>query len=464
MTKKAKNILIILGALVLVIAGYIGTTLWIRSRPPEQITITMPDTPRLGNMEPGQIVKIEIPFMTLEIVNGRWEVTAINGVPPVYVLDLDQNLVWNLTFIFTEIWTEGIIDDDPEDLSVYGLDDPFFRAIITDIDGNQMEFIRGNLTPSRVAYYFMLVGDPNVYLISAFTGENLEISLDRVRPFVDFPNEFDFGSILRILIESPERRIEINPMPDFRPTYLTTTFTMYTINSPYQIARGVNIDEVDKLLENINRILFLEYVNDDPVSLAPYGLDNPIRLSILSYYDYLELMVGNSYESNRYYAQLPGQSRVIAVGGLDDILNVSAFDLIEKMPLILHVDNVDRFTITGGPSPFNVEIYGTGDQSVFVVNGRVVDQRNFRRWYQTIIGLVFDAEISGYAQTADIGESSIVIEYELNIFPGARASISLVPYNRDFYAVRQEGSMEFLISRHQVNDIWEFANRLEYLD
>jgi hypothetical protein len=42
--------------------------------------------------------------------------------------------------------------------------------------------------------------------------------------------------------------------------------------------------------------------------------------------------------------------------------------------------------------------------------------------------------------------------------------IKLIPYNRDFYALNRDGAVEFLISRTQIDGIYEAAKNMAYTE
>ena len=463
MTKKTKTIIIVFGVLLLLAGGYYISTIWRNAQIEEFVWTPRQLNPILGNMDGSKIVRIEIPNMILERNNDQWELISLDGAAPPAWLILDQRQVTNMAYSFASIWTDGIVEEEPEDISIYGFDEPSFRAIVTDIDGNRVEYIRGDLTPSLTSYYFMEEGDPRVYTVFIFTAENLELSTSRIRPRLSFPM-FDVPIIENLTIESRTANIAINYRPDIVPAYLSTSFSSHLLTSPYAIPRGAHNESFYDLVDNLNSITFLDYEDDEPSSLSYYGLDRPSRVFVQSFYDTLDILVGNTIGDNIYYAKLPNEPAVITVSGFDAILNATPFSLVDKFALISLIDNVDRLTVTEGSRSLTATFQGSNEDTVFHLNGRQAQDRPFREWYQAVIGLLFDGEISGPLETPVNTEENIVIEYELNIFPGARASITLVPYNRNFYALRQEGTMEFLISREQVNLIWERADSVLFID
>ena len=167
-----------------------------------------------------------------------------------------------------------------------------------------------------------------------------------------------------------------------------------------------------------------------------------------------------------YFAKLADAAAVFIVGGLDPILNIKPFALIDKFALLINIDLVEQLRVSGGERPLSADFQGQGDDAVFFLNGKKAETKSFKTWYQAVIGLLMDAEIPAGSQAgaATPGDGEIVVEYRLNDPPGQRVSISLVPFNRDFYVLKQEGTMEFLISRNQVRNIYETADKMIFED
>ena len=197
--------------------------------------------------------------------------------------------------------------------------------------------------------------------------------------------------------------------------------------------------------------------------------DKPARFFIETAGASLDLLVGNQIDGNRY-AKLAAAPGVFTVSGLEPIINIKPFTLVDKFAFLIDIDSVARLSISGGERPLSADFQGEGDEAVYFLDGKKAETRSFKDFYQTVIGLLADAE---YPQTpgqnsaqspAEIGElnEGYRIEYRLNTPPGERMSITLTPYNRDFYALNQDGATEFLISRSQVRNIFDAAEKVVF--
>ena len=460
MSKKTKTIIAVLGAVLLLGGGYY----WSLNRKTGNAASYQPYTPptTLGNLLASDIVKIEAPGITLEKNGEVWELGYFEGEIPPAGIELDQQRILSMTYSLANVWTELLVDDAPEDISIYGLDYPSSRLAVTDSSGRKAEYILGNLTPSMNSYYIMQEGDPAVYSVASYVGGYMQLDLDSLRqryiiPYIE-PEELEY-----FVIETPAHRIEVRQRPESLPFYLASSYSSYILTSPYQLHRGVNGEALSNLMTALAGLSVVDFVDDNPSSLSPYGLDNAVRVFFQGESESLDLLIGNEINGMRY-AKFPHASGVFTVYGAENLVNASPFSLTDKFALLVNIQVVDRITVSGSGRNLYAEVDDKGEDSVFSLNGRRAEDKSFRQFYQAVIGLLMDAEYrASPGLTLDLNsDENITIEYQLNNPPGERVSITLLPYNRDFYVLRQEGTMEFLIARNQVRRIYETADSLVY--
>ena len=456
MSKRVKTLVIVLGILVLLIGGYYGSIL-LKNKKSDLESSYVPPA-KLGNLENTDLVKIETSTFALEKNNDIWELSYLEGGIPPSGIELDQMQIQYLTYSLATVWTESIVEEEPEDLSVYGLDNPPFMTNVTDSTGRKAEYILGDMTPSRDSYYIMEKGEPKVYTISGYLANLLQIPLDVIRQRYLFP-EFALPALSALRLESAGTRIEIIPIKKSSGSYLDSSFATYVLTSPYKTQRGVNSEALNELLAPLYRLAKEDFIDDNPSSLAPYGLDKPFKIFLQTENASIDLLIGDEVNGKRYAkaADAPG---VFTLSNMEGIVNVKAFGLIDKFVLLVNIDNVDHLTISGGEKNLDANFLGKGDEAQYFLNGKSADTKNFRLFYQTVIGLLTDAEYTTTVARQSEDTREITIEYRLNTPPGQSLSISLIPHNRDFYLLRQEGATEFLISRNQVRKIYQSADKL----
>jgi hypothetical protein len=399
-------------------------------------------------------VKITVPStgVQLEKKEDLWEL-----VPPSPVR-LDQGAIGNVLWSLAYMYAERIIDEAPENLADYGLDNPQSHTILTGSDGKEAEFFRGNKTPSGSGYYVMLKGDPKVYLVSIYSAERLALTMKDIRDRA-LSSTFEMAEFRRLSMETGDFRIEVVPVAE--QTGLISELFAHVMISPYVVPRELDSERFTALFESLQNLYIVDFIDDAPVSLEPYGLDRPIRISLETESAQLELLLGKSADGVQY-AKLPDEPGVFTINDIDSAVRVSPFELAGKFAFIVNISKVDSFSVRGGNQPLAAEVRRQNEEETFFLNGRQAAEKDFRTFYQTVIGLLVDAEYpDGHVRG---GNEEITIEYHLNDPPGVTVAVKLIPYNRDFYALDREGVVEFLVSRPQVAAIYQAAEKMTYVE
>jgi len=460
MSGKIKTLIIALGVLVLLSVAYYWSIAWSRKKAGSASSTTYTPPPVLGNLQGSELVKIELNSLALEKNNGAWKLAALEGRIPPEGMELDQSQIQYMAYSLASVWVERVIEETPPDVSQYGLDKPSYRTFVTDSAGQRVEYILGDMTPSRSSYYIMEAGDPRVYSVSIYTAEYMRFTLDNIRQRSLFPF-FETSELIQLRVESSRfKRIEIGLKPETPLTDFTGLFSTHIITSPYTRTRGVDSEAFEKWLIPLKDLSIAEFIDDAPSSLKPYGLDEPVRIFLRTEEESLDLLIGNEF-NGKHYAKLANAPGVFTLNGMESVVNIKPFTLINKFILLVYIDSVDHLSINGGEKNLSVDFRGTGDDALYYLNGKKAETSSFKTFYQAVIGLLADAEYPGpVRQSENSGE--LTIEYRLNNPPGEHPAITLVPFNRDFYALKQEGATEFLISRSQVRRIYETADAVIY--
>jgi hypothetical protein len=209
------------------------------------------------------------------------------------------------------------------------------------------------------------------------------------------------------------------------------------------------------------------YADYDPASYKPYGLDKPSRLSMVTSMGNLNLLIGKAVGRNYHYAKLPDNREVFTLSGMNELLNVKPFELADKFAIILNIDGIEGFKVEGAGKKIIAGISGKGDGAVFKVNGRQAEDKDFRAFYKTVIGLIADSPFpSGVEFPRGGGDEDIYVEYTLLEPRGVKISMKLIPYNRDFYALTESGQdrPELLVARQQVRTMFDSFETMAYVD
>jgi len=454
MIRKAKKIIIILGAVFILAAAYFATM----DHGQRQGAPASPPFAVGGNLvglEWFEIVRVEFPGVIFERTAEVWEIAYMEGGIP-DALELDQWQLQMMVFHLSNIQSERTVDESPEDISVFGFAPPSSWVILTDESGTSVELLLGDMPPSRLDYFAMQRGESAVFIVSARHGELMDFTMDSLRPRSLFPH-FELQDVTLFRMETADTLIEVIPRPaENLPPQLAFPIAAHILTSPYSLPWGVNSDVLQNILIPFVSLSLDEFINDNPSSLAPYGLDQPMRVYLQTTGRTLDLLIGNE-AGGRHFAKLPDSPGVFTISGMGNVVNTRPFNLINRFPFIFAIDAVESLTVTGDARVITASIHGTGLDSYFYLNGRRADGASFRTFYQAIIGLLVDTENPGSPRPPR-SDGEIVIEFLLRPPLAESASITLIPYNRDFYILEQDGNIEFLISGNQVRRVFETAD------
>ena len=473
MTKKNITIIAALSAVVLLTAAYFGFEAYRRANPPPSPwdSFDFETPPVIASFEFDKINRIENILQGFSLVRDGENWVLVSDSINTDNINISQDMILNRLWYFSNIWSEALIDEDPQDISIFGLDDPTGRVFIGDSDGNTAEIIIGNMNPSRNAFYVMLAGQQEVYTLSSFLAQNINLGINDLRSRELLGNlamEYTTNFVIEYRPGDyffDRRRMEMIVKAEDNP--YVSSFTEFMMIAPYAGSYGVDSNVFWRVLESMLQIEVTGFADDSPSSLAPYGLDNPGRIYVNSATGSFEIFYGRS-EGDLRYAKFPDNSAVLLVSGLESIINTSPFELMDKFVLLHHIDNIDSFAVTTEGRTLTGTIDGQGDDIIVHLNGRRASVREFRGFYQAVIGLLKDTELSRTITSTVTPDAAsreqILIEYWHNTPPGLHSSVRLIPYNRDFYLIEKQGVSEFLIARTQVRRIFESAENMVYLE
>lgn len=466
MKKRQRSILILAVVLVVLVGAYV----YVSNRPQEQVetgeTIEICKVPR------EDIVKMVLESRdgtTLTFIKKDDEWTVDYPHPVV----LDKTSVDDIAYSFASLYAERIIDENPEDLSVYGLDKPAVVAKAFLKDGTEKVLYLGNETPAGNTYYLMAEGDPKVYSVWMNHGRHFSYKLSDVR-------ERDLTEInaqeLTYLKIAKKGKPTIEIVRNDKQTEEEAQFSIsvWKMIQPYKEPRGIATDKFQTVLDGITSLsssTIKEFVEDDPQDLSKYGLDDPVaELIVKDKENSLHLYFGRDTDDGEsvYFKTADSKSVYTMSKGKANILDTKPFDIIDKFTFIVNIDDVDKIIIEGRGKT-NVltltrqtqkaEEEGEKDEVIttYKVDGKEVDEGAFKDFYQVLIGITADAEID-----REMAEETPEVKtiFFLNKGSVREAHVSYVPYDDNFYAVFRNGTAEFVASKRQVTKMLDTLDAL----
>jgi len=484
--------IITLGVLAAVLAALIIGFVLLKSRTPaqeagaetERVAITDLDREAIEEM----ILETEDGTLRLTREGEQAEWKAEHEVS----VELDETAVTDLEFSFAGLYAEEVVEEKPEDLAQYGLDPPQAVATARLSDGSETVLHLGSQTTNLNKYYLKTADEPTVYTVWVNHANHFRYGLSDVRsrtlPSVDL-REMQYLMIAR----DGRVTMEVVRKEALARQPLEYALGSLFLTAPYPDPRPIAADRWNDVFVSKFPTLRIErFADDRPESLAPYGLDEPRwELLVKDPDGILHLYIGDEVDDLVYFKQAGKPAVHMVKDDIVEVLSVKPFTVMDKFAFIINIDHVDRLRIRGlgrdhtlsierktvtrqveaadegaedrGPSD---EGGGEGSggqgtetvtevQETFYLDGREVDEDQFKRMYQSAIGLLVDAPYSPPVS----GEPEVSLVYTMNKGGVDTFRIEFVPYDDDFYAVFKNGGSEFLIGRSQVEDMLSDLDR-----
>ncbi|MGH7355459.1 MAG: DUF4340 domain-containing protein [Candidatus Rokuibacteriota bacterium] len=191
----------------------------------------------------------------------------------------------------------------PASLAEFGLDKPAAEVTLTLKDGKTLGVSLGGKNPTGVWVYARERDKPAVFVL----GES--VLREATRPVADLRDRsvlaFDRKDVSALEVVTPDATLAVER--DGQRWKLTRP-----------VALRADTEVVEEFLGRLLEVQVKEFVDDTPKSLAPWGLDRPIRLTVVTGREKdrtsRALLVGRFDDKKKgVYAMRPGESSVVLV-------------------------------------------------------------------------------------------------------------------------------------------------------
>lgn len=330
----------------------------------------------------------DVEFRTIE--SDGTETVTINKVkmwdsdafPP------DQTVIGDIVYGGTYAKTNRLIDADPQDLSIYGLDKPYSVTFFNEA-GESRTIEVGNATPTGDHYYVKKGDGKEVYTLVRYLAEYLK------------PDRYSLVS--KFLYHRSDLSVDdMTELTFYRDgelvfsAYLKKPPVDWFITEPLEIS--VNLQNMDRILRGLSGIKAAKIVDDLSSDLKQYGLDEPrcVFKYTLGGQPY-ELKVG-SRDGAEYYAIMEGKDFVFTVSSENlNYLDTSLKDVAQMMVFTPSIFDMSKLVIEldGRTDVLEMDISQPfSENDVYVINGTKIedkdDQSLFRKYYQGAIAISGD--------------------------------------------------------------------------
>ena len=178
MKKQKRQLLIIIGILILCMGGY-----FLAKKMPKEEEVTVgTESHTVTSITQEEVTEISYLYEgdIIELIkeDDVWKSKKDKA------LLLDQTAIGNMLSYVCSITTDTVIEN-PESLEEYGLTNPENTVCLTLSDGSIVQLLIGDYLDITGEYYALLAGDTNVYTVSSYIPSVFAKSLDMLVEVVE---------------------------------------------------------------------------------------------------------------------------------------------------------------------------------------------------------------------------------------------------------------------------------------
>ncbi len=244
----------------------------------------------------------------------------------------DKNAINSIVRMFGQLKKERTISSDSTEYNKFGLENPEQRLIVVHKQGTDTIFV-GEKSPTGSFVFARMSGSPDVFLTSTTLQRNVEKEL------FDMRNKDVLG-------------FEKNAVRSLTLGNANGTFSLEKSAGEWKLTAPGDFEadnsEVNKILNRLNSENVKEFVDENPASLARYGLTNPaIQVDLMLGPNMAKktLFIGD-LKNERYYAKDESRTPVFLVdSAFVSVLNADLYKLRNKDLADFMSGDVDQISL-----------------------------------------------------------------------------------------------------------------------
>lgn len=385
--------------------------------------------------------------------DASWAIEGIIGVP-VNNSDFSKLIENSAT-----LTAKQVVVEEPEDISIYGLDAPSakVRTVYTDSAGTVNTLILGNLVPDGINRYFMLEGDPKVYTVSnssvrCFLNDKYDL-VDRtvytVRTASDANDTTDYTKIRKMTISRADLDYDVVIEYDVRlddDSAVVSNSSYYVMTEP--AFRDLNPETSSAVTGNIFGLTAstLGVIHPDEADMVISGLNSPAaEVDVeINGGDTLHFRIGDESFDNDGVKL----GRYVLVDGIDIIyifeenslpwLSFDPIKIVTTMFTVNYVYDLEALDITGENTDMHFTMTGTSNDDFAVkLDGNDTDAGAFKTLYQFILRAPSD---EFYFEETD---AAPVLTINIRRYDGGGDTIEFIPSESRKSIVRLNGKITY---------------------
>lgn len=459
MSKRTKTLLLALIALVVLVGLFFAVKMFLPQQEEETSSQTSTSTIKLISMSSEEVSMVEVSRpeggFTLRMTDGEAAIDGLEGLP------LDSEKTSSVLSQATSMSAKEMVEESPQNLGLYGLDQPNYTMTVTKTDGSSFTLEFGLESSASYGTYVKLEGEDPVYLV--YTSD--------LTSFAYTAESFVSRQILPELSENVElKRISYSGTDYSQPLVIekysfdedddtTYSYFSYAVTSPS--IKPVDAEliynyEEDILGTSADSVLAGNYT---PEQLQEYGLDQPdVQIDLTFSEEYEEdtsFTLRLSFQEDTVYA-LRDDVPIVYTLAKEDWMTLQYEDVVHSLFVLPSIYEVSKLTVETDGKTYAFDISGEESENI-QYNGSAIDKTAFSKFYQLIIGASHDGNYVPDAQPE--GDPLLTITFDYRNDSNSDVLKFYDAGTRKLY-VEMNGTIEFTMMSSFVEKVQEACEQI----
>ena len=384
--------------------------------------------------------------------------------PSTQYFEYDTSKFRSMIYTLTSMSATNFVEENAKDLSVYGLDKPWFTVRLTFDGGRVLELYLGNATPTDNNYYCTTNESKDVYTLGNYVVGLItrsDIDYRNITLFPVYEDDDIYANINYVkLTQRDGTVIEIRLEDTDNMGPLNVTSSAYYMLQPVEGSCNDTIvkeDVMDVVAALTSSSVLCDITEDE---YPEYGFDNPAALEMTDVDgNRVSILVGKKYSSSQYYVMLEQSPETVILCPAEAFawLDLNYITLMNRITWYENITNIDHITYDLDGTEYVLSMtHGTrttddGKEKATVeatLNGDPISETNARRLFVRTLNFRIIGDIPSDAKT---GKAMYTIT--MTLLDGTERPMKFYKLNERQFAVDIEGTMQFYVYKKNITTL-----------
>lgn len=447
--KKGRMLLYALGGIVVLVALVIGVK-YAAEAIVEYVELNRDHTIQLTDYSADKVRKIEIDGKT-DVTISRSGITGGYTIRELSESVTSQTACENAFTNAASLLSEGIAAENVTDFTDFGLNDPISTVKITYADRELLLEI-GDIAPASQHHYVRVDGGDTVYLMRQMIVKMFSDGIAAYRDISGFAVSAE--NLAGFALETDGKLLSMTHHDKIGGS----VFTQWQMTEPF--VANTDGAKADALVAGVAEIALDSFVKTAREGqLADYGLDTPWQTLTLTYRDGSKfvMLLGDQNNLGNYYAAFDGTDDVFLVRkeSVEFLQNIKAEQYVNEFANIIAINSVDALDVTVDETTLHFTIDRSGDDPVFMLEGKTVDAEGFKNAFQNT-NIV---PINGFASAQGAAEPPAAVLQLTYTFNNGEAPYTVLYLDDSInnYSLSKNGEVTVTVAKDAMDpviDLW----------